>query len=110
MKSKYGDFPEQQMHAHKNTLHSDIFKLLWMKEENYGQLDKYFSSVLWKLNGYNEVFNNQPAMIDIISILEQARIEAQKENYSHSKYRKAILDCMSLVNELEEKDGGDNNA
>lgn len=105
MNSKYGSYPDSQIHQHKDTLHSDIFKLLWMKEENYEQLDEYFSTVLWKLNGYNEVFNCQPVMIDILSILEEARIEALKEDYSHKKYRKAILDCMSLVNKLQESEG-----
>lgn len=105
MKTKYGNFPNTQIHKHKDTLHSDVFRLLWMKEENYDKLDQYFSSILWKLNGYNEVFNNQTEMIDIISILEEARIEAEKENYDHKKYRKAILDCMSLIDRLQESDG-----
>ena len=105
MKTKYGNFPNTQIHKHKDTLHSDVFRLLWMKEENYDKLDQYFSSILWKLNGYNEVFNNQTEMIDIISILEEARIEAKKENYDHKKYRKAILDCMSLIDRLQESDG-----
>ena len=105
MKTKYGNFPDTQIHNHKDTLHSDVFRLLWMKEENYDKLDQYFSSILWKLNGYNEVFNNQTEMIDIISILEEARIEAEKENYDHKKYRKAILDCMSLIDRLQESDG-----
>ena len=105
MKTKYGQFPKTQVHKHKDILHNDVFRLLWMKEENYAELDTYFSSILFKLNGYNEVFNNQPVMIDIISILEEARIESQKENYSHRVYRKAILDTMSLIDLLDESEG-----
>lgn len=105
MMTKYGNVRNTQIHNHKDTLHSDVFKLLWMKEEGYEGLNKYFESLLWKLNGYNEVFNNQPVMIDIISILEEARIEANKSDYSHRLYRKAILDTMSLIDLLQESDG-----
>lgn len=105
MKTKYGNIETSQIIKHKEVLQKDVFKLLWMKEENYPQLDTYFSSILWKLTGYNSIFNNQTIMIDIISILEAARIEANKENYSHRKYRKAILDSMSLIDKLDESDG-----
>lgn len=105
METKYGNYPKKQVNTHKDTLHADVFRLLWMKEENYDKLQDYFSSVLWKLNGYNKIFGEPKEIIDIISILEQARMEAQKEDYSHPKYRKAILDCMSLINDLHEKDG-----
>lgn len=105
MKSKYGNIDNIQIRNHKEILHRDIFKLLWMKEENYPQLDVYFSSVLWKLAGYNSIFNNQTVMLDIMSLLESARLEAQKDNYNHSMYRKAILDSMSLIDKLKESDG-----
>lgn len=105
MKTKYGNIDDIQIRKHKEVLHKDIFKLLWMKEENYPKLNTYFSSILWKLVGYNSVFNNQVVMIDIISNLEAARLEAEKENYNHTKYRKAILDSMSLVDKLKESDG-----
>ena len=105
MTTKYGNIDNIQIRKHKEILHKDVFKLLWMKEENYPQLDAYFSSVLWKLTGYNSVFNNQVIMIDIMSLLEAARIEANKEDYNHSKYRKAILDSMSLIDKLKESDG-----
>ena len=105
METKYGQIENTQISDHKELLHKDVFKLLWMKEENYPQLDRYFSSVLWKLTGYNSVFNNQAVMIDIISILETARLEAKKPNYNHSEYRKAILDSMSLIDKLKESDG-----
>lgn len=105
MQTKYGQIDNKTIHEHKDTLHKDIFKLLWMKEEGYPKLDVYFSSLLWKLNGYNEIFNKQPIMIDILSNLESARIEAEKDEYNHSLYRKAILDSMSLVDKLKESDG-----
>ena len=105
MDSKYGTFEKTQIVEHKNELHNHILALLYMKEENCSTLNDYFSSLLWKLNGYNEIFGNDPIMIDIMSSLEEARIEALKENYSHTKYRKLVLDAFNSLDKLKESDG-----
>ena len=105
METKYGTFPQTQILEHKNELHDNVLALLYMKEENCPTLDEYFSSLLWRLNGYNEIFGNQPVMINIMSNLEEARIEAQKEKYSHFKYRKLVLDAFNALDQLKESDG-----
>ena len=53
MNSKYGNFPKEQIHAHKKTIQNSIFKLLYMREEKDPNLDRYFAGLLWKLSGYN---------------------------------------------------------
>ena len=105
MDTKYGYFPKTQISEHNDELHANVLALLYMKEENCATLDSYFNSLLWRLNGYNEVFGNQPIMIDIISNLEEARIEATKELYNHHKYRKLVLDAFNMLDKLEESDG-----
>ena len=105
MDTKYGSFPKTQISNHKNELHNNVLALLYMKEENCGTLDDYFYSLLWRLNGYNEIFGNQPVMIDIMSNLEEARIEASKEIYNHRKYRKLVLDAFNMLDKLQESDG-----
>jgi len=105
METKYGTFPKTQIIEHKNELHDNVLALLYMKEENCSTLDEYFSSLLWRLNGYNEIFGNQPVMIDIMSNLEEARVEAKKEKYSHYKYRKLVLDAFNALDQLKESDG-----
>ena len=105
MNSKYGTFKQTQISEHKNELHDNVLSLLYMKEENCTTLDNYFHSLLWRLSGYNEIFGNQPIMIDIMSNLEEARMEALKEDYSHSKYRKLVLDAFNMLDKLKESDG-----
>lgn len=105
METKYGIFPRSQISEHKNELHDNVLTLLYMKEKECPTLDNYFSSLLWRLNGYNEIFGNQPIMIDIMSNLEEARIEALKEDYNHTKYRKLILDVFNSLDKLKESDG-----
>lgn len=107
MDSKYGNFPEEQIHAYKKTIQNSIFKLLVMRENEDPHLDQYFSGLLWKLSGYNKLFSHQTVMLDLISILEQAREESQKKDYNHALYRKAILDATSLVNHIQEGDEKD---
>lgn len=108
MAYKYGEFPKEQIQQVKKRLQNSIFKLLYMKEDDYEELDSYFASLLWKLEGYNELFGYQETIIELLAILERARIEAKKENYSHHFYRKAILDATSLVDKIQED--GDVNA
>lgn len=103
--TKYGDFKTSQILDHKQELHNNVLALLYMKEENCSTLDNYFSSLLWRLSGYNEIFGNQAIMIDIMSNLEEARNEAKKEKYNHNKYRKLILDAFNMIDKLKESDG-----
>lgn len=104
MEIKYGNFPQTQISKHKDEMRTDIIKLLYMKEECCPTLDKYFESILWRFSGYNDIFNHQPVMINIISVLEEAKTEAFKTDYSHKKYRKLILDASALVLKLKESD------
>lgn len=103
MKSKYGEFKITQILEHKQELHDNILTLLYMKEENHPTLDNYFSSLLWRLSGYNEIFGNQAIMIDIMSNLEEARTEASKEYCDFKKYRKLILDSFNMIDKLKEE-------
>lgn len=105
LETKYGDFKTTQVLEHKQELHNNILALLYMKEENCDTLNDYFSSLLWRLSGYNEIFGNQPIMIDIMSNLEEARCEASKSDYNHNKYRKLILDAFNSIDKLRESDG-----
>ena len=103
--TKYGEFTITQIVEHKQELHNNVLALLYMKEENCPTLDNYFSSLLWRLSGYNSIFGNQTIMVDIMSNLEEARNEAKKETYNHNKYRKLILDAFNMIDKLKESDG-----
>lgn len=103
MKGKYGNFKITQIVEHKQVLHDNILALLYMKEENSPTLDNYFSSLLWRLDGYNEIFGNQAIMIDIMSNLEEARIEASNAKCDFKKYRKLVLDSFNMIDKLKEE-------
>lgn len=99
MNYKYGTLTSKQIHAEKENLKNAIFILLPYKESNYQLLDKYFDSLLFRINGLNNLFMNQPEIITLMSLLEAARYET-----SFVKYRKAILDATALVDSIKECD------
>ena len=99
MNYKYGTLPQEQIHQEKEKLKSAIFILLPYKESSYALLDKYFESLLFRINGLNELFMHQSEIITLMSILEAARRE---ENFK--VYRKAILDATALVDAIKECD------
>ena len=99
-KIKYGSITNKQMDEIKHILHKEVFKLLCLKEEKYQELDVYFESVLWKISGYNSLFETNTYLLELLSVIEQARVESLKENYNHRMYRKAILDGMSLISKI----------
>ena len=95
----YTEMPPSQIAAEKAYIRSAIFKLLPYKEESYEYLNEYFGSVLQLLKGFNKISGNQPEMVSIISKIAYAR---DVEDFS--EYRKAILDCCSLVDKIKESD------
>ena len=95
----YEEMPPSQIAAEKKYIRSAIFKLLPYKEESYEYLNEYFNSVLQLLKGFNKVSGNQPEMVSIISKLAYAQ---DVEDFS--EYRKAILDCCSLVDRIKESE------
>ena len=95
----YTEMPPSQIAAEKAYIRSAIFKLLPYKEESYEYLNEYFGSVLQLLKGFNKISGNQPEMVSIISKIAYAR---DVEDFS--EYRKAILDCCSLVERIKESD------
>lgn len=99
MNYKYGSLPAKQIHEEKENLKNAIFILLPYKESNYELLDKYFESLLFRINGLNKLFMNQSEIITLMSLLEAARHET-----SFVKYRKAILDATALVDFIKESD------
>jgi hypothetical protein len=95
----YTEMPPSQIAAEKEHIRSAIFKLLPYKEQSYEYLNEYFGSVLQLLKGFNKISGNQPEMVSIISKIAYAR---DVEDFS--EYRKAILDCCSLVERIKESD------
>ena len=96
---KYGILPSEQIKQQKLYLQNSIYQLLCFKEEKYEFLDARFTSLLQQLDGLNRLFNEQPVIITIMSLLETARHEDD-----FTKYRKAVLDATALVSKIEDGD------
>lgn len=99
MTYKYGILPSEQIKQQKLYLQNSIYQLLCFKEEKYEFLDARFTSLLQQLDGLNRLFNEQPVIITIMSLLETARYEDD-----FIKYRKAVLDATALVDKIKDGD------
>lgn len=97
MHYKYGTIPQSQIHSEKERLKKSVFILLPYRENGYELLDQYFDSLLFRINGLNEIFMNQAEIVTLMSLLESARHEDD-----FKKYRKAILDATALVDSIKE--------
>lgn len=99
MNYKYGTLPQNQVKKQKEYLQKSIFQMIPFREEKYEYLDARFNSLLQQLDGLNRLFNEQPVIVTIMSLLESARYEQD-----FVQYRKAILDATALVNQIEDGD------
>ena len=63
--------------------------------------------VQFKLDGLNELINYPTQLVEIMNLIEAARLEFHKENYNHELYRKTILDIHDLIDKLPDGDNHD---
>lgn len=106
MRSIYGNFNDEQMESYKVKLHKELFWLLIYKDpktkEEYLDVDfnKYFEGLMRKMDGLNSLLSYPVEIVSIMSLLEAAFIESQKENFNYKAYRKLVLDAHSLVDKI----------
>lgn len=95
MKSLYGNLSDSQVHSNENDLIDQIFSLLPAKEQNDVNLNYMFDTILFRINGLNDLLCNPPELITVMSNLQAARTETE-----FKLYRKAILDSCSTIHKL----------
>lgn len=100
MKNKYGNFSDEQFAQYKKRLHGLIHWLLIYAEDDNPNIEHYFDKVQIKLDGLNELLLFPAQIVEIMSLVEAARIEWNKESYRHEVYRKLILDAHELIDSL----------
>lgn len=98
----YKDYSIEDLRNYFVKLHKQIHWLLIYKEEDFPALDDYFKYLLFRLNGLYEMFPHDYRIIELTVLIESAKVEANKPNYDHTLYRKAILDAHSIVSALED--------
>lgn len=108
MTYKYGVFSENQIQEIKQYIRKRIFFLLLIVDpktrndyENINVSDAFYSE-LTKIGGLNSILYEPPELVRIISLLEAALIEYQKECFDFGKYRKLILDAGNEVLKIKE--------
>lgn len=106
MRNRYGYFTDKQMENYKVKLHKELFWLLIYKDpdtkDKYQNVDfnKYFDGLMRKINGLNKLLFYPVEIVSIMSLLEAALIESQKEDFNFQVYRKLVLDTHALVDKI----------
>ena len=113
MKTRYGNFTTNQIKEVKKSLRSSIFFVLLCidpataHEHSEIDVNKLFDNLLYKIDGLNELLMYQHELVDIMSLLQEAKVQYNSENFDFGVCRKLILDAGSEVLKLKE---GDENA
>ena len=106
MEYLYGTFSDEQFEKYKVKLHKELFWLLLYKDPSMGDkysnvnFDKYFDGLLRKLNGLNRLLSYPTEFVNMMAVLEAAKIETEKSEFDYKIYRKLILDAHTLVDRL----------
>lgn len=109
METLYGHFDNEQFEEYKVKLHKELFWLLLYKdpktEMKYTNInyDKYFSGLMKKIDGLNELLFYPVEIVSIMSLLQAAYKETKKFIFDYPTYRKLILDAHSLVDKINKE-------
>jgi hypothetical protein len=91
-------------------LHKELFWLLLYKDpktkEKYDTVnyDKYFTFLMKKIDGLNELLFYPVEIVSIMSLLQAAYQETKHPDFNFQIYRKLVLDAHNLVDDIN-KDG-----
>lgn len=102
MDGLYGKISVEQLTDFKRWLHSKIHWLLVYKEsEEFDvNLNDYFLEVMRLIGSAGEVLKQDSISLQILTLLNRAKTEAESEDYSHERYRHYILEAHNLVDRL----------
>lgn len=111
---KYGSFTESQIDEYKNKLHKKIHWLLLYKDPNVQQdeevnFQQYYFWLMKSISGFNSLLRYPNEIVELLSVLQEARHETYKEDFDFGIFRKLILDAHSIVDRIGESQiiGGD---
>ena len=110
MKTRYGAYSPTQIHSAKSSIRKSIFFLLLCVDPatnaDYADIDvvEVFHNLQYKLDGLNSILFEPPELVDVMSLLEAALLEYQKDEFDFKRYRKLILDAGSEIMRVKEGD------
>lgn len=111
MKHIYGTFSDSQLKENSKIMHSEIHKLLLFKDKNLNQkifdsesdFKNYFSNLMYRFSGYNELFNCPVQMVALLATLQSAYDMVNSENFDFVEYRRLILDAHGYIKSMFEE-------
>lgn len=108
MEFRYGDFTPNQIAETKEKMRKQIFFLLLIADpvnaEEYDNVDvnEAIENFLVEFGGLNDLLNYPLELVEVMSLVNSAKIEYNSRNYNWRKYRKLILDAGNKVLKIKE--------
>lgn len=108
MEFRYGNFTQDQIAETKEKMRKQIFFLLLIADpvnaEEYDNVDvnEAIENILVEFGGLNDLLNYPQELVDVMSLVNAAKIEYNSRNYNWRKYRKLILDAGNKVLKIKE--------
>lgn len=112
LKHEYGEFTSEQVAKEKKALQSSIFFLLLAVDPKTADrypnvdVDKTFTNLLRRISGLNTLLFCQRELVEVMSYLEEARTEYNKDDFDFGSYRNLVLTAGAEVMKLKEVDDG----
>lgn len=101
MECRYGEFTDEQFAEFKKKLHSKVHWFLIYKEHpEYACLDDYFENTLRYFCSLNNLLNDNPDIIELLTVLQIARDEAAKADCDFRLYRKNVFEAHKIIDRL----------
>ena len=105
---KYGSYSDEQLSATKQYIRKQIFYLLlYVDPETKHEypnvnVNKAFKGLQYKLGGLNSILFEPPSLVTVMSLLEAALLEYQKDEFDFLAYRKLVLDAGNEIKKLDD--------
>lgn len=97
---RYGVLPDAEFEDYKERLHSLIHLLLVYQDENNPDLSQYFEKVQAKLAGLSSLLQEEPLCVELMVLIESARVMLEGSDFNPKLYRKMILDSHELIDRI----------
>lgn len=100
MKMRYGVLPDAEFEDYRERLHSLIHWLLIYRDEANPCLSQYFEKVQAKLAGFSSLLQDTPLCVELMVLIESARVLTQKDECDQRLFRKMIFDAHELIDRI----------
>lgn len=110
MNHLYGNFSKEQLLSYSKLMHGEVHKLLLFKDKNVTQVIfdseddflSYFSSLLRRFGGLNELLFCPVEMVALLATLQAAFDMVNSKDFNYSEYRRLIFDAHNYIKKMFE--------